>query len=117
MKLLLNENIGGSVVAFLRRAGHDVIWVGESFSGVSDKAVIAKAFREGRVLVTKDKDFGEFVFKAGLPHCGVILLRLADDGVATTIRILDAVLTAVASRPGAFFVVAGETGMRIRPAP
>ena len=116
MKLLLNENIGGSVVAFLRDAGHDVAWVGESFPGVADKVVIAKAFREGRVLVTKDKDFGEFVFKGGMPHNGVILLRLSDDGSAATIRTLDAVLSVVASRPKPFFVVASETGMRIRPA-
>ena len=116
MKLLLNENIGGSVAAFLRDAGHDVLWVGESFPGVSDKLVIATAFREDRVLVTKDKDFGEFVFKSGMPHRGVILLRLSDDGAESTIRTIAAVLKVAASRPRPFFIVASETGMRIRPA-
>lgn len=38
---------------------------------------MSRAEREGRVLVTKDKDFGELAFKGGQAHAGVILLRRA----------------------------------------
>lgn len=115
MKLLLNENIGASVVAALRDSGRDASWIAETSAGLADRAVIERAFREDRVLVTKDKDFGEFVFKSGLPHRGVILLRLSDDRPPTTLRTLDAVLKALSGRKGAFFAVASETTLRIRP--
>lgn len=115
MKLLLNENIGSSVVAALRDSGLDAAWVAETSAGLTDRAVIERAFQEGRVLVTKDKDFGEFVFKSGLPHRGVVLLRLSDDRSPNTLRTLIAVLKALAGHKSGFFAVASDTALRIRP--
>ena len=34
------------------------------------------ALDEGRVLITRDKDFGELVFRLNKAHAGVILIRL-----------------------------------------
>lgn len=34
------------------------------------------ASREGSILLTPDKDFGELVFRRGQAHEGVVLLRL-----------------------------------------
>jgi predicted nuclease of predicted toxin-antitoxin system len=39
---------------------------------------------EKRILITRDKDFGELVFRLGQVHCGIILLRL--DGYDTNER-------------------------------
>ncbi len=41
-----------------------------------DEAIIKKAFDEGWVLVTADKDFGELVFVFSKPHSTII--RLVD---------------------------------------
>ena len=40
-------------------AGHDVVWVRTSAPGISDPEVLEWATREGRILLTFDKDFGE----------------------------------------------------------
>lgn len=113
MKLLLNENLGRSAAEALRRNGHDVVWIGEDFAGTRDPAVMAKAKRESRVLVTKDKDFGELAFKNGQAHNGVILLRLVDERPANTIRVLEGVLAHLASHKPPFFVTASDGEFRI----
>ncbi|MFN8486275.1 MAG: DUF5615 family PIN-like protein [Caldilineaceae bacterium] len=45
--------------------------------GVQDALFLAEANTRQALLVTLDKDFGELVYRQGLVHAGVILLRLA----------------------------------------
>ncbi|MGD9728658.1 MAG: DUF5615 family PIN-like protein [Nitrospiraceae bacterium] len=42
----------------LEAAGHDVVWAGAWDIDPGDDDILAQAYREGRVLVTLDKDFG-----------------------------------------------------------
>ena len=44
--------------------------------GIEDEIVLKLANDNGSLLVTQDKDFGELVFRQGLTHWGVILVRL-----------------------------------------
>ena len=39
-----------------------------------DRELPARAADGGRVLVTMDKDFGEFIFAEGQSHCGLVRL-------------------------------------------
>jgi len=39
MRILANENVPGPVVAGLRAAGHDVLWVKERMAGATDRDV------------------------------------------------------------------------------
>jgi predicted nuclease of predicted toxin-antitoxin system len=96
MRILANENVPRAVVAALRDADHDVVWVRESMMGAADSAVLAQAQVEQRVVLTADLDFGELAFRYGLPAtCGVILIRLDwRDPDADNL----AIVTAVASR-------------------
>jgi len=55
-------------------------------SGVPDDEVLAIAYRERRILITRDRDFGELVFVYRQPHRGVILLRLGSSPPLATIR-------------------------------
>jgi predicted nuclease of predicted toxin-antitoxin system len=54
--------------------GHDVIWSGEWPVDPGDEEILARAFGEGRVLVTLDKDFGELAIVRELPHAGILRL-------------------------------------------
>ncbi len=58
MKLLLETCVSREAVEDLRPAGYDVIWAGEWPDDPGDDE-ITKAYTEGRILVTFDKDFGE----------------------------------------------------------
>ena len=59
MKLLLDTCVWGGAVKPLVDAGHDVVWTGAWESDPDDDEILALAYREQRVLVTLDKDFGE----------------------------------------------------------
>jgi predicted nuclease of predicted toxin-antitoxin system len=72
-----NENFPGAAIEALRAAGNDVVWIRVDAPGSSDPEVLARAAREGRILLTFDKDFGALAKASPLPAaCGVILLRI-----------------------------------------
>jgi predicted nuclease of predicted toxin-antitoxin system len=60
----------------LKAAGYDVEWVGEWPGDPGDEAILARAYRERRILVTLDNDFGELAIARGQRHSGI--LRLAN---------------------------------------
>lgn len=77
MRFLADENFPASAVAVLRASGHDVVWIGTSAPGSSDREVLRQASQDGRILLTFDKDFGELAKASSLPvTCGVVLLRI-----------------------------------------
>ena len=76
MKFLLDSCISSFAVKDLKDSGFDVLWIPEIGKDPGDEAIIKKAFDEGWVLVTADKDFGELVFVFGKPHSTII--RLVD---------------------------------------
>ena len=65
------------VVVRLRTAGCDVRWARETDRGEADPDLLELATREGRTLITYDKDFGDLVHRNRMPApCGVILFRI-----------------------------------------
>jgi hypothetical protein len=65
LHFLADENLDFAVVRILRTAGHDVRALAEEATRTVDAEVIALALREGRILLTEDKDFGWLAFVAG----------------------------------------------------
>jgi predicted nuclease of predicted toxin-antitoxin system len=59
VKLLLDTCIWGGAIPPLQAAGHDVIWTGTWDVDPGDEEILARAYREERILITLDKDFGE----------------------------------------------------------
>ena len=88
MQFLADENIGTSVVVYLRDSGHDVVWIREIGPGMSDEEVLALVSHEKRVLLTHDQDFGEIVFFEHKEHAGILLLRLSIQTPSYEIRAL-----------------------------
>jgi predicted nuclease of predicted toxin-antitoxin system len=77
VKIVADENVDKVIVDQLRADGHDVLFIGESDAGIDDHTVLDRSLRARRVLLTADKDFGDLIFRQGLLHSGVLLLRLA----------------------------------------
>ena len=115
LKFLVDESTGMAVVNYLRSISHDVLAVAEVMPQANDGDILARAEREGRILITNDKDFGEMVYRGGHLHSGVLLFRLRDESVANRVRIAKAVLDEHADRLSGHFTVATESGVRIRP--
>lgn len=74
MKILLDACVWGGAKLFLQQQGYDVVWAGDWETDLGDEAILEQAFREGRVLVTLDKDFGEWAVVHRRPHYGIIRL-------------------------------------------
>ncbi len=75
-RLLLNENFPVPATGVLRAAGLDILAIGECCSGWDDERVMALAVAEQRWLITFDRDYGELIFRRGLPAPpAVTLLR------------------------------------------
>jgi predicted nuclease of predicted toxin-antitoxin system len=114
VKFLCDESVDGPIVDRLRLDGQDIWYVAEMDPGLSDDAVLAIANREGAVLITADKDFGELVFRLRRPTAGVVLYRLT--GLPATRKatiVASAIACHSAELAQAFTVITAE-GLRIR---
>jgi predicted nuclease of predicted toxin-antitoxin system len=75
VKFLADQDVYALSTRFLRGLGHDVITAAEvGMSRAADTVLLGRASQEGRIFVTRDKDFGALVFVERLGK-GVILLR------------------------------------------
>ena len=106
MNVLANESVDGPIVERLRREGHRVQYVAEMEPGLSDDAVLELANRDGSLLLTADKDFGELVFRQRRLMPGVVLIRLAGLSPTDKARIVAPVFALRgAELPQAFTVI------------
>ncbi|MDE2778874.1 MAG: DUF5615 family PIN-like protein [Chloroflexota bacterium] len=62
MRLLLDSCVWGGVISVLEAAGHDVDWVGNWEEDPGDDNILAHALAFGQILVTLDKDFGNWPY-------------------------------------------------------
>ena len=72
----MDQDVYASTVHFLGGLGHDVVPVAKlGLSRASDSDLLKTAHEQGRVFVTRDRDFGGLVFVQDL-GAGVIYLRM-----------------------------------------
>lgn len=117
MKFLVDESSDSRLAAYLTRLAHDAKTVaGDYATALDDREVLAIAHREGRILITNDRDFGELVFRLQQPHAGVIFFRLTTTRLPVKIERLTYVLTHYADQLDQFLVVT-ERAVRIRRQP
>jgi len=112
MRFLVDECTGPAVADWLKSQGHDVISVFDEFRGIDDDEVINMCIDDNRILVTNDKDFGEKVFREGVLHKGVVLLRLEDEGSSSKTLVLSKLLQSYSDRLYDSFVVVTEKQVR-----
>ena len=85
--------------------------------GATDEAVLVHAISEQRLLITFDKDFGELVYRIGLPaSSGIILFRIP---TRSPDAVVEKVLKVVDSRDDwtGIFAVVTDDRIRIRSLP
>lgn len=112
MRFLVDECTGPGVAEWLRGRGYEVFSVYDEARGMRDSDLIRKAHREGWILLTNDKDFGEKVHRERMPHRGVVLLRLQDERSVRKIEALDGLLANHWCRLADRFVVVTSVGVR-----
>ncbi|MGC8979559.1 DUF5615 family PIN-like protein [Caldisericum sp.] len=81
MKFLANENIPIELVEELKNLRYDILRADNFKKGLKDQDVLELAFKERRILITFDKDFGELAVKQKKKVIGVILLRIKPQSI------------------------------------
>ncbi|MEL7357331.1 MAG: DUF5615 family PIN-like protein [Cyanobacteria bacterium J06634_6] len=112
MKFLVDECTGPAVARWLSSEGYEVYSVYDKSKGISDDKILTKAYEEGWILVTNDKDFGTMVYRENRPHCGIIFLRLNNQRAKNKISVIDRLLTDYSNQLPNAFVVVTETLVR-----
>ncbi len=79
--ILADEGLNGNIVRALREIGFPVDWVLEKYPGISDREVIELAKANNQILITEDKDFGEWIFAHQIKGLTIIFLRYQKEEV------------------------------------
>jgi predicted nuclease of predicted toxin-antitoxin system len=111
MNILLDTCIWKGAQHVLENAGHNVLWIGTMEKDPGDIFIIEQAFREKRILITLDKDFGELAILRGFPHYGII--RLANCAAQKQGHLSEAILKRYAEELLQGAIITAEPG-RIR---
>ena len=114
MRLLLDTCMWGGARPELEAAGHDVVAAVDWEKDPGDEEILARAFRERRVLITLDKDFGELAIVRGSPHSGI--LRLVNFSALRQAPVCLQILGQHGEDLAAGAIITAEPGrLRIRP--
>ena len=92
MKFLLDQDVYAVTARFLSKLGHDVVPVAKlGRSRADDSDLLQVAHEQGRVFVTRDRDFGALVFVKNF-EAGVVYLRILPSTQNSVHRELERVL-------------------------
>ena len=115
VKFLLDQDVYGMTVKFLAKQNFDVVSVSQlGLSRAPDTEVLSTAQSQGRILITRDRDYGNLVFVQSL-GAGVIYLRILPSSASAVhnelLRVIEKYSAAELSNA---FVVVEDNGHRFR---
>lgn len=118
MRLLLDQDVYAATAQFLSGLGHDVLRVAQiGLAQAKDEEILRVAQSQNRILLTRDRDYGNLVFVMDL-GAGVLYLRVLPSTLeavhAQLQRVLDSYPEKELSRA---FVVIEPAGHRMRRLP
>jgi len=93
MRFLADQDVYATTIRFLAGLGHDVVTAASlGLARAEDAELLRVAQQEGRIFVTRDRDFGGLVFVQGSGP-GVIYLRVLPSTQTSVHAELERVLT------------------------
>jgi predicted nuclease of predicted toxin-antitoxin system len=111
--ILADENIPFEITKSLRGEGFEVTSIYETARGISDEQVIEMALKYDFILLTEDKDFGEWVFAHHAKGLSVLFLRYSIEELQDIAQALIYLLkTQTLQRP--FFATITARKIRVR---
>lgn len=86
--IIADENIDFRIIRLIRELNLDVYSISENDSGVQDIEIIEFSRNPPRIILTRDKDFGEWVFQNGIRNISVVFIRYGFSETNKMIEIL-----------------------------
>lgn len=83
MKFLADENISNDLINSLRELNFEIDSVREKYRSYSDYQIIQIVADTETIIITEDKDFGDWVFAHHIKSISVILLRYEKEDYPT----------------------------------
>ena len=116
MKLLLDVHIAAAIARALEENGHEVIRAALDHGTWTDDELLDLAVREGRFIVTEDRDFSDLIYAHGVPPPpGIIYIRCEPAAQPTmAARVLE---TLASGRLDRHMAVIRPSSTRYRPLP
>ncbi len=115
IKFLADVNVEKPIIDLLIEKGLDVKWVVNIDKKMPDIRIFEIANDEGRVIITNDKDFGEFVFYQRKVSHGIVLLRIKGQNLSDKITLVDRLLDRYCDKILRHFVVVTKKKFRFIP--
>ena len=115
IRFLANVNVEKPIVDFLTKKGFDVKWVANIDKKMPDIRIFDIANNEQRVIITNDRDFGEFTFYQRKTSYGIVLLRVKGQDSSEKVVLLDRLLDKHANKILNHFVVVTKRKFRFIP--
>ena len=112
--IVADENIGNSIINSLRSADYNVISVRTDYPGRDDSEIIKIAVEHNAVIITEDRDFGEWIFSHKVKSSCVIYLRYEFKDRKRIIEMLLSVLEKYSESLFNKFTVITPSRIRIR---
>jgi predicted nuclease of predicted toxin-antitoxin system len=107
MKFLTDQDVYATTVRFLSGLGHDVVTAAQlGLAQAEDTELLRVAQEQGRLFITRDRDFGGLIFVQG-SGAGVIYLRMSPAAQNAVHAELERILTLYSEQElqGSFVVV------------
>jgi predicted nuclease of predicted toxin-antitoxin system len=115
VRLFADECVAGSVIKRLREDGFDIVRAADVGPAEDDDQILARAYQDGRVLITADKDFGQLAVRFSRPTHGIVNLALGELSAARRAEIAAARLRELGDRVVGNFVTIELGRVRVRP--
>lgn len=115
MKFLLDQDVYGVTAKFLEKSEYDFIRVADiGLSQASDEKILQIAREQNRILITRDRDYGNLVFVKSL-GAGVIYLRMLPTNLnAVHVELIKVLKIYAEQQLSQSFVVVEFNGHRLR---
>ena len=115
VKFLLDQDVYALTARFLVDAGYDIVTAREiGMSRAKDEEILQVAQEQQRILITRDRDYGNLVF-VKLAGSGVIYLRILLTNVSSIHQELNRVIETYSEKElSQSFIVVEANGHRIR---
>ncbi len=112
--ILADEGLNGNLVKSLREDGYQITWIKETNAGMADEDIITLAKRDNKILITEDKDFGEWIFAHQLSGLTIIFLRYDKEDYDTILSFLRSALKTIESNGKNEFITINKNKVRRR---
>ena len=112
--IIFDENIDQWLIDHFAAKGYQFYSIKESYPGITDLEVIELVKLKKGLLVTEDKDFGEYVFAYSIKNLSVVFIRLQKMHTEALISLLSKVVDEFYKKPDSYFFKISSSGIRVR---